>query len=37
LTLAVTPSSLFSLRSIRFAHDAHVMPVIGSSICVLIA
>jgi hypothetical protein len=31
LTVAVTPSSLFSLRSIRFAHDAHVMPSIDSS------
>ena len=36
ITLAVTPSSLLSLRSIRFAHDAQVMPVIGSS-TVLIA
>jgi hypothetical protein len=31
LTDAVTPSSLLSLRSIRFAQDAQVMPVIGSS------
>jgi hypothetical protein len=33
LTVAATPSSLFSLRSIRLAHDAHVMPVIASSVC----
>jgi hypothetical protein len=26
LTVAVTPSSLLSLRSMRFAHDAQVMP-----------
>jgi hypothetical protein len=31
LTEAVTPSSLLSLRSTRFAHDAQVMPLIGSS------
>jgi hypothetical protein len=31
LTDAVTPSSLFSRRSTRFAHEAQVMPVIGSS------
>jgi hypothetical protein len=33
LTVAVTPSSLLSLRSIRFAHEAQVIPVIGSSRC----
>jgi hypothetical protein len=27
---------LFSLRSMRLAHEAQVMPVIGSSTCVLI-
>jgi hypothetical protein len=31
LTDAVTPSSLLSLRSMRLAHEAQVMPVIGSS------
>jgi hypothetical protein len=32
LTVALTPSSLFSLRSIRLAQEAQVMPWIGSSI-----
>jgi hypothetical protein len=31
LTEALTPSSLLSRRSMRLAHEAHVMPVIGSS------
>jgi hypothetical protein len=31
LTVAVTPSSLLSLRSIRLAQDAQVMPPIESS------
>jgi hypothetical protein len=31
LTVALTPSSLFSLRSMRFAQAAQVMPVSSSS------
>ena len=31
LTVAVTPSSLFSFFSIRVAHDAQVIPLMASS------
>jgi hypothetical protein len=33
LTVAATPSSLFSFFSIRTAHDAHVIPLIARSTC----
>jgi hypothetical protein len=35
LTVAVTPPSLFSFRSIRDAHDAQVIPPITRSVVLI--